>query len=130
CIASPKYAKGRWFVLEHEGELKSSLICYRDAFSLPSNAVGIGSVATTPAHRRQGFAATLIREVMSRFSEDDTIDAFFLYSDVDPAIYEKLGFVKLSTEQQRYKSSTAMVRPLNGSLHSFIGRDFKAPDYF
>ena len=109
CLASPKYAKERWFVLEHEGELKSSLICYRDAFSLPPNTVGIGSVATTLAHRRNGFAATMIREVMSRFSEVGTVDAFFLYSDVDPIIYEKLGFIKQPSDQQRYKSSTAMV---------------------
>ena len=130
CLASPKYAKGRWFVLEDQGEVKSSLICYRDAFSLPLGAVGIGSVATAQVHQRKGSAAALISDVISRFSEDASVNAFFLYSDVAPAIYEKLGFVKLFPEQQRHKSSVAMVHALKGSFHSLTSGNFKAPDYF
>ena len=130
CLVSPKYAKGRWFVLEEDGEIKSALICYQGAFSLPDNSLGIGSVQTNPQHRKKGFASTLINQVIHRYSEDNAIDAVFLYSDVDPTIYEKLGFVRLSPSFQKYDTSTAMIRPLQKSLHSLIGPDFNAPSYF
>ena len=130
CLTLPKYAKGRWFVLEINGAPVSSLICYRNAFGLPENIMGIGSVATTPASRKKGLASFLTTEVMERLSEDDGIDGFFLYSDVNPSMYEKLGFVKLPKDMQRYERSAAMIRPVKKSLRLLVGGDFKVPDYF
>ncbi len=35
CRASPKYARGRWWVLVKDGAVVSALIVYRDAWGLP-----------------------------------------------------------------------------------------------
>ena len=130
CLSSPKYAKGRWFVLEHEGEVKSALICYRNTFGLPENAIGIGSVATTPSQRRKGFASNLMQVVIAKYSEDEGVKAFFLYSDVSTAIYERLGFIVLPKELQRYKASVGMLRPVGISARSLLSGAFRPPDYF
>lgn len=127
CLASPKYKKGQWFVLEQDGELKCTLICYRDAFGLPENVIGIGSVATMPIHRKKGFASKLLREVMDRRSE---VDGFFLFSEVDPTIYAKHGFVILPKEFQRYVAAVSMMRPAGKSLDILLSCGFKSPDYF
>lgn len=130
CQASTKYLSGTWYVLDHDGQAVSALICYRNAFGLPERVMGIGSVATSPSHRRRGFASALISEVMARLSAERPIDAFLLYSDVDPAIYERLGFVRLDAEYQRYEESVAMICPGVKGGGATVGPGYRAPDYF
>lgn len=130
CLASPKYKKGRWFVLEHDSELTSALICYRNAFALPENVVGIGSVATAPRHRKKGYAAILLSEVIGKYDDGKPLAGFFLYSDIDPAVYAKHGFVILPKEFQSYEASIAMMRPAEKSQQLILDEYFKAPDYF
>ena len=61
---------------------------------------------------------------------ESSVDAFFLYSDVDPAIYERLGFVRLDAEYQRYERSVAMICPAIESVRAIVGIGYRAPDYF
>lgn len=128
CSTSSKYPKGTWYVLDVDGELVCTLICYQDHFRLPAGYVGIGSVATAPKHRKRRFASTLIQLVMAQVSQQKGVHGFALYSDVAPAIYERLGFVQLPAKFQRYPKSIAMLTPLPGV--STFPEDFVAPDYF
>lgn len=130
CQSLKKYAKGTWYIVERDGRPLSTLICYRDAFNLPNGVVGIGSVATAPDQRRRGFASFLMREVMARLTEASEVAGYFLYSDIDPRVYEKLGFVRLEKEFQRYEGSVAMLRPGLRSVDSLVRPGFQAPDYF
>lgn len=57
-------------------------------------AVGLGAVFTRPTERRKGAASALIREAL-REASDLGYDAALLYSDIDPAYYERFGFVAL-----------------------------------
>jgi GNAT superfamily N-acetyltransferase len=62
CRNSPKYKQGEWYVLDHEehGAI-ASLILYR----LTANSAGIGSIATVPERRKQGFGAHLVQTIVS-----------------------------------------------------------------
>ncbi|MBI5631785.1 MAG: GNAT family N-acetyltransferase [Elusimicrobia bacterium] len=117
CERSPKYASGKWYVLEIAGRLLSALICYRNVFGLPQGAWGLGSLATSPESRRCGYASALIGEVL-RIEEGPT----FLHADIAPAFYRRFGFVELSIRMQGAGSSI-MVR---GSLPE----GFRPPSYF
>lgn len=124
CRSSSKYEMGTWYVLEKEEALTSSLIVYENTFELPENCVGIGSVATPAEHREKGCASALIKEVISIYKKVGK-EAIYLFSDIEPKFYEKLGFVPIIIEQP-YKESCCMVNVLqiNSRLSSY------APKYF
>ena len=88
---STKYPQGTWYVLEDQGELLSSLIVYRQGFELPDRCWGIGSVATPPALRRQGYAGHLLKHVDKLATEADA-RGIYLFSGIDPAYYAKFGY--------------------------------------
>jgi predicted N-acetyltransferase YhbS len=52
-------------------------------------AVGIGAVITRPDRRREGLAAALVSEVLAQAG-----GVGLLFSDIAPAYYERLGFVR------------------------------------
>jgi ribosomal protein S18 acetylase RimI-like enzyme len=107
CRSSPKYARGKWYVLENdECQLISSLIVY----GLGRNQYGIGSIATSKELRRQGYASTLISEVIRQTESMNPEAIIFLYSDIEPEFYERFNFVQVSPSAQRYKTTTCMVR--------------------
>lgn len=56
---------------------------------LPEGALGLGPVAVLAKHRRQGIAAALIREGLSRAKAQDWGRVFVLG---DPAYYTRFGF--------------------------------------
>ncbi|MGY0216539.1 GNAT family N-acetyltransferase [Endozoicomonadaceae bacterium StTr2] len=91
CHNSEKYQQGTWCVLEAEQQIVSSLIIYEQAFGLPANTLGIGSVATIPGHRNKGYAAALVKGV-TEMAKSHGAEAIYLFSDIDPAFYKKLGF--------------------------------------
>ena len=91
CRASPKYAAGTWFVLVEDGVPVASLLLHRDGFGLADGHVGIGSIATAPARRRRGLASMLVEGVVDDLRRGGT-RAAWLFSDIDPAFYERLGF--------------------------------------
>jgi predicted N-acetyltransferase YhbS len=130
CEASKKYPLGKWYVLADEQGPVSSLICYREAFGLAPGIVGIGTVATTPAQRGKGYATQLMTLAMAEICKSNDVDAFFLFSDISPAMYERLGFVALPRQYQEHKDSIAMIRPVGKTLDALLHRDFKPPLYF
>jgi predicted acetyltransferase len=85
------------------------MIVYKDAFGLPPETIGIGSVATPPAFRRNGYASQLIRDFLA-MKPLEAVRAVFLFSEVKPEFYGKLGFVALPPELQKYPKSLCMVR--------------------
>ncbi|MEI8593052.1 GNAT family N-acetyltransferase [Photobacterium sp. Hal280] len=98
CKSSPKYAKGQWYVLAESDVPVASLILYRDQFGLKDGQAGIGSIATSPAHRRQGCASRLILGVIHHLFSTTTVTTVFLHSDIDTAFYEALGFQRISDQ--------------------------------
>ena len=125
CRASPKYKTGRWYVLADEhGALLSSLITYQ----LGPGAGGIGSIATPAALRNRGLATRLIKDVLALLTLEGA-QAVFLFSDIAPEFYEKLGFRKLPARLQRCPKSTCMVwgAPVAETINA---PGFTLPEYF
>lgn len=112
CKSSSKYKTGTWYVLENEeGMLCASLITY----ALSPQVQGIGSISTPAKLRRQGFASSLTSIVVSILEAEGTA-LIFLWSDIDPTFYIKLGFEALPLSQQPDPKSVCMVR--RGILNS------------
>jgi predicted N-acetyltransferase YhbS len=117
CQTSPKYARGVWYVLEAEdGDLVSSLIVYQ----LSAGQYGIGSIATPLPLRRQGYASKLVSEILEHIEQESPGAVIFLYSDIDPAFYERFKFQQIPKSAQRDPTTTCMVRGKNTE-------DFKSP---
>lgn len=125
CRESEKYKSGTWYVLEKEGGIVSSLIVY----SLGSDNYGIGSIATSPANRRQGFASELIREVIRQLETEKNSISIFLYADIDSKFYRKFDFIELQKEFQRYGSSKCMIRP-SSNISLVESKSINVPNYF
>ncbi|TGA99002.1 N-acetyltransferase [Sporolactobacillus shoreae] len=106
CHQSPKYPTGTWFILEEEGKLLSSLIIYH----LNNSLIGIGSVATAVDVRKQGNATILLKKIIDLFPKGTV---FCLYSDVEPKIYERIGFKSVAEENQPYHDTVLMYYPDN-----------------
>lgn len=113
CQNSPKYKKGQWHVLLVDDQIVSSLITYENEFELPSNCIGIGSVATSTNSRKRGYASHLVNEIAS-IMESSEKSAIYLFSDIDASFYEKLGF-ELLTVPPKYSSSPCMIRNISNS---------------
>lgn len=130
CLASPKYAKGRWWVLEEGGRPASALIAYPMQAREGLPAVGIGSVQTEPSLRGRGLAARLVAEVM-RLNEAEGIGLFILHSDIGAAYYSRLGFEPLPDRFQLKTGSILMMRGPREILRSlWADPSFQAPPYF
>lgn len=124
CAASQKYASGRWLVLADGAALLSSLIVY----DLGGPAAGLGSIATPPERRGRGHASLLVALAA------DAIEAagkrrIFLFSDISPEFYARLGFAALPERYQLRRGSVCMVRARDPRV---IVEDpaFVPPDYF
>jgi N-acetylglutamate synthase-like GNAT family acetyltransferase len=117
CQGSSKYQRGIWWVLSDQETLFSSLIVY----NLEDNCLGIGSVATDPIYRHKGHASSLLKA----FIETHSNDKLLLFSDIDPAFYEKIGFNKIHKDRQPYQGTTLMYYPQN-----FVVKDSQIPHYF
>ncbi|KEQ19617.1 hypothetical protein GZ78_06895 [Endozoicomonas numazuensis] len=124
CHESEKYQQGHWYVLEKESKPVSSLIIYENLFNLPEACFGIGSVATHEDQYRRGYASKLVKEISKKFKELDA-RGIFLFSDINPEFYRKLGFESI-TANQPYDDTTCMVLPFKSREHLLL----KMPDYF
>ena len=87
------------------GEIVANLNTLRFARGL----IGIASLSVHLEHRRKGYGTTLVRAVMELLRLEDPQVRFMLFSEVDPKIYEKLGFNRLSSEVQLHLPSVAMA---------------------
>lgn len=124
CAASPKYAGGRWLVLADGAELLSSLIVY----DLGGPAAGLGSIATAPEHRGRGHASRLVATAAEAI-EAVGKSRIFLFSDVAPDIYERLGFRALPERLQAKAGSLCMARARDFDAMVADG-GFEPPAYF
>lgn len=71
--------------------------------------VGIASLSVNPNHRRQGYASALVRAVMELFRMENPKVRFILFSEVDPQMYERVGFKRLPNQHQHHLPSIAMA---------------------
>ena len=71
--------------------------------------VGIASLSVNPNHRRKGHASTLLRAVMELLRMENPDVRFLLFSEVEPKMYERLGFRRLPNEHQHHLPSVAMA---------------------
>jgi GNAT superfamily N-acetyltransferase len=74
--------------------------------------VGIASVATAPAERRRGHATRLLAGVLALLRDQDAATRFLLFSEVDPQIYERVGFTRVADAYQHHLPSIAMATNL------------------
>jgi len=93
-----RYDQCTWYVLEGESSPVAVLIVYRSGLGLPSGCWGIGSVATAPEHRRQGYAAILVRHV-TELARAESARGIYLFSGVDTAYYARFGFARVQAPQ-------------------------------
>jgi len=124
CRNSTKYARGTWYVMETaKGELASSFIIYR----ISKGEYGIGSIATPKSLRKQGHATQLLLDILKEIEVESPRANLFLYSDIEPAFYERFGLARIPQEAQRYKTTTCMVRGKDVGLFT---DKMKTPEYF
>lgn len=129
CRSSTKYKQGEWWIADCDGRVGSSLITYRNVFGLAPGCMGIGSVATPPEFRGRGRASHLIKQVLEM--KENALDvAVFLFSEVKPEFYEKLGFVVLPTDLQKYPDSKCMVNCSRETLIAIKSGQVQTPRYF
>lgn len=117
CRTSVKYEKGTWYVLESPEGLLSSCIIYK----LNPNTLGIGSVATGMAYRNAGNAKLMLRQILALYKGR----LFYLFSDIDPAFYQSIGFSRAPKRFQAYKETCLMYYPQNSDLTKQL-----IPQYF
>lgn len=90
-------------LVDEAGQVPASLKLYRLALQTPAGvleAVGLGAIFTAEASRRQGLAERLIRSVLAEAYAGGA-GAALLFSDIDPAYYERFGFTRLSAHTGR-----------------------------
>lgn len=93
-LAWRRQARAQPWVLRSEGAVASTLMCYPAAFSIdgcPVAGYALGSVATAPAERGRGHASALCRAVCEA-EEQAGRSVGLLFSAIDTAFYERLGF--------------------------------------
>lgn len=127
CRSSPKYARGQWYVLDQEQAPVSALIVY--SIDEEHSVFGLGSIATRVPSRKQGYARKLIAAVMAHICEASPEAKFFLYSDIAPEFYARLGFIKLPKALQLYADTECMICPA-AALTLLEAKQFSVPKYF
>lgn len=120
----PNHLRGtRYLIDSPSGEPIGNLNTIRFARSI----VGIASLSINPTKRGNGFGSMLTRAVMELLRSEDPDTRFMLYSEVNPRMYEKLGFSKLPDDNQFHRPSIAMAtgsKPLSELERSFLKEYF------
>jgi GNAT superfamily N-acetyltransferase len=100
------HLRGTRYLMElPEGDLVANLNTIRFARGL----VGFASLSVNPAHRGQGYGSTVVRAVMELFRSEDPDIRFMLFSEVNPTMYERLGFRRIPDAFQFHLPSVAMI---------------------
>ncbi len=102
-----RYDDATWYVVDKDAEPVAALALYRRGLNLPAGCWGVGSVATAPAHRRQGYAAVLMRHVVA-LGHMRNARGIYLFSGVAPVYYQQFGF-EFVTAQQAKEQDPCMV---------------------
>ncbi len=121
-------AYGKRYVLDADGRLVSSLILLDLKEVAGKKAYGIGSVLTPKEHGGKGFATKLLNYCINLIAEDAYL---FLFSDIDPAFYVRLGFTPLPPQMQKYPKSVCMVYCSEENRKALDTQPLQSlPDYF
>jgi predicted N-acetyltransferase YhbS len=91
----PREALTTW-LWEAPGQVLASCETYRCDVVVdgqPALAWSIASVFTEPALRKRGHASAMLTALSERLVTEPGAKALLLFSDVDPGIYERVGFV-------------------------------------
>lgn len=99
---------GTRYVIEDSGVIVSSLILLNFKSIGSKEVYGIGSVLTPPVYKHKGYATALLRNCIQEISADTAL--IFLYSEIDPAFYERYNFRVLPPDLQKDADSICMVR--------------------
>jgi len=75
------------------------------------SVVGIGAVFTPPAARGRGHAQELVETILSDASRDGA-DLALLFSEIDPAYYERMGFVGVPRHELVVRPKDARGAPM------------------
>ena len=124
CRTSLKYKQGFFKILTDGEQLLSSLIIY----DLSTERLGIGSIATPPEFRKQGYASKLVSLVADQAISEGKFD-LFLFSDIGSKYYEKLGFSVLPSHYQEYADSICMLKT-ERSWDDWLALGLDIPKYF
>jgi predicted N-acetyltransferase YhbS len=91
----PRSTHDTWVLTDNDAVL-ASCETYRVACTMdgePGRAWELASVFVEPLLRGRGYGTRLIEELVARQSREPGARAFVLFSDVDTALYERVGFV-------------------------------------
>jgi len=95
-----------WFIFERPDGVSCAKL---KTIRFSKTVAGFASISTTPSERGKGYASLLTQAVMEILSLEIAEPRFLLFSEVSPAIYERLGFQVLPDELQLFKPSLAMA---------------------
>jgi GNAT superfamily N-acetyltransferase len=91
-------------------EIKSAeVVATLNTIRFARGLVGIASVAVAPSVRGKGYGSLIVRGVMELLRCEDQGVRFMLFSEVNPNLYERLGFRRLAGEFQFHLPSIAMI---------------------
>ncbi|QDR79935.1 GNAT family N-acetyltransferase [Sporomusa termitida] len=108
CIDNSKDdAIGTRYVIEESGQILSSAVLMRLNSIKGKDVYGLGSILTSKNHRGKGYGSELVKKCINLIPNNNII--IFLYSDINPSYYEKLGFQILPKELQKYENSVCMA---------------------
>lgn len=130
CIDNGKEdAYGTRYVIDVNDEIVSSLILLRLKDINWKRGYGIGSVLTPKIHAGNGYATELLKNCIKQIDQDNSF--IFLYSDINPAFYEKLNFRILPPQLQKYEKSICMANCKEDIWNELITDSIDMiPDYF
>jgi predicted N-acetyltransferase YhbS len=136
-VATSVYAKRRPFTvaLREDGEIACSCKNYDRELRFGGRslrATGIGAVFTPPHLRGRGYASIMLGALLDAERAAGR-DLAFLYSDIHPAFYERIGFVRLPSRLLTVRAasldgSPAGAVPLTTSEWAGVRRCFEALD--
>ncbi len=111
---SAHHLRGTRYLLEDDA---GAIVADLNTLRFQRGVVGIASVATHPERRREGHASRLLAAVMALVREreqrtEEPTTRFLLFSEVNPALYERLGFRTVEPARQRFAPSVAMATDL------------------
>jgi hypothetical protein len=134
-IATSAYGKRRPFTvgLRESGTLVSSCKNYDRELrwkGVSLRATGIGAVFTPERLRGHGFASVMLGALLDSEAEAGR-DLAFLYSDIHPAYYERLGFIALPSRVVTLRASSldgspAGAQPLAAQDWAGVRRCFES----
>ena len=95
------------YVAEEKGQIVSSMIMLNFKGLFGCKVYGFGSVLTPTEYAGNGYATKLLRYCIENVNTEDSL--ILLYSEINPAFYERLGFKSLPAHLQKDKKAVCMV---------------------